>query len=207
MNVVCSLKRIRKERGLTQGELSELTGIDRISITRYETGKITPGGKALRKLAMALDVSVDEIIGEEETDHAEAEEDRGGEAAGRVGGGGQEAEGPDLRVARDDGPHPGGAGGDDGPEPGDDVQPAGAAGDLAPGGTEKIKIHYRRGGDIVMTYEKYYWQEGPIVNADRWMKWEALRIFMNTLQAAKLANKSIRRENRRIRRTQRGKWM
>ena len=52
-----------------------------------------------------------------------------------------------------------------------------------------------------------YWKEGPIVNADRWMKWEALRIFLNTLQAAKLANKSIRSENRRIRRTQRGKWM
>lgn len=206
MNVVCSLKRIRKERGLTQGELSELTGIDRISITRYETGKITPGGKALRKLARVLGVSLDELLGRE-ADHAEAEEDRGGEAAGRVGRGGQETEGPDLRVARDDGPHPGGAGGDDGTEPGDDVQPAGAAGDLAPGGAEKIKIHYRRGGDIVMTYERVYWQEGPIVNADRWMKWEALRIFINTLQAAKLANRSIRKENRRIRRTQRGKWM
>lgn len=58
-----------------------------------------------------------------------------------------------------------------------------------------------------MTYEKVYWQEGPIVNADRWMRWEALRIFLNTLQAAKLANRSIRRENKRIRRTQRGKWM
>lgn len=58
-----------------------------------------------------------------------------------------------------------------------------------------------------MAYEKVYWQEGPIVNADRWMKWEALRIFMNTLQAARLAEKSIRKENRRIRRSARGKWM
>lgn len=55
-------------------------------------------------------------------------------------------------------------------------------------------------------FEKYYWQEGPIVNADRWMKWEALRILLNTRQAARLAEKSIREENRRIKRSQRGRW-
>lgn len=55
-------------------------------------------------------------------------------------------------------------------------------------------------------FEKVYWQEAPIVNADRWLRWEGLRIWLNTLQAARLANRSIRRENREIRR-QRGRWM
>ena len=55
-------------------------------------------------------------------------------------------------------------------------------------------------------FERYYWQEGPIVNADRWLRWEGLRIFLNTLQAARLADRSIRRENRAIRH-QRGRWM
>ena len=200
------LREYRLKANMSLVNMAQEIGKTPVTVSRYESGKREPDIATLIRISEVLGVSLDELLGREE-DHAEAEEDRGGETAGRVGGGGQEAEGPDLRVARDDGPHPGGTGGDDGPEPGDDVQPAGAAGDLAPGGTEKIKIHYRRGGDIVMTYEKVYWQEGPIVNADRWMKWEALRIFMNTLQAAKLANKSIRKENRRIRRTQRGKWM
>ncbi len=59
----------------------------------------------------------------------------------------------------------------------------------------------------MMRYETVEWRELPIVNADRWIRWEGLRIFLNTLQAAKLANRSIRRENREIRRTQRGRWM
>lgn len=54
-------------------------------------------------------------------------------------------------------------------------------------------------------FEKYYWQEGPIVNADRWMKWEARRILLNTRQAARLAARSIRKQNREIR-SQRGRW-
>lgn len=46
----------------------------------------------------------------------------------------------------------------------------------------------------------------PIVNADRWLRHEGLRIFLGTRQAARLANRAIRRENREIRR-QRGHWM
>lgn len=58
----------------------------------------------------------------------------------------------------------------------------------------------------MMRYENVEWRELPIVNADRWIRWEGLRIWLNTLQAARLANRSIRRENREIRR-QRGRWM
>ena len=54
-------------------------------------------------------------------------------------------------------------------------------------------------------FEKVYWQESPIVNADRWMRWEAIRIFLNTRHAARLADDSIRRGNNT--RRQRGRWM
>ena len=48
--------------------------------------------------------------------------------------------------------------------------------------------------------------EAPIVNADRWLKSERIRIFLGTVNAARLANRSIRRQNREIRH-QRGRWM
>lgn len=54
-------------------------------------------------------------------------------------------------------------------------------------------------------FEKVYWQEAPIVNADRWMRWEAIRIFLGTRHAARLADDSIRRSNKA--RRQRGRWM
>lgn len=48
--------------------------------------------------------------------------------------------------------------------------------------------------------------ESPIVNADRWLRSENLRIALGTAHAARLAAKAIRRENREIKRTQRGRW-
>ena len=45
----------------------------------------------------------------------------------------------------------------------------------------------------------------PIVNADRWLIAENIRIFLNTRHAARLADESIRRENKA--RRQRGRWM
>ena len=54
-------------------------------------------------------------------------------------------------------------------------------------------------------YEHVYRQELPIVNADRWMRFENLRIFIGTVNAARLANRSIRKQNREIR-SQRGRW-
>ena len=55
-------------------------------------------------------------------------------------------------------------------------------------------------------YTSVYRQELPIVNADLWLRSERIRIFLGTMQAARLANRSIRRQNREIR-SQRGRWM
>ena len=57
---------LRKERGLKQDELAELATLSRISIARYETGKIEPGAKALGRIADALEVSTDVLLGREE---------------------------------------------------------------------------------------------------------------------------------------------
>ena len=54
---------LRRERGLNQDELAELATLSRISIARYETGKIEPGAKALGRIADALEVSTDVLLG------------------------------------------------------------------------------------------------------------------------------------------------
>ena len=65
---------IRKARGLNQDELAELATLSRISIARYETGKIEPGAQALGRIAQALDVSTDVLLGRtEEPDESKNE--------------------------------------------------------------------------------------------------------------------------------------
>lgn len=64
---------IRRQRGLNQDELAELSTISRISIARYETGKFEPGAKALARIADALEVSTDVLLGR--TEEAESERD------------------------------------------------------------------------------------------------------------------------------------
>ena len=57
---------IRRERGLNQDELAELATLCRISIARYETGKIEPGAQALGRIADALEISTDVLLGRSE---------------------------------------------------------------------------------------------------------------------------------------------
>lgn len=57
-----NLKKIRKERGLTQNELAEISGVSRISIVRYESGIVVPGGINLVKLAEALQCPAEVLI-------------------------------------------------------------------------------------------------------------------------------------------------
>ncbi|MBO5959705.1 MAG: helix-turn-helix transcriptional regulator [Lentisphaeria bacterium] len=48
---------------MTQRKLSYLSGVHRVSIARYETGRVSPTVRVLEKLADALGVPIDEIIG------------------------------------------------------------------------------------------------------------------------------------------------
>ena len=60
--MVNNLKMIREKRGLTQARLSEMTGVSRINIIRYENQEINPGLESVIKIARALGVTVDELI-------------------------------------------------------------------------------------------------------------------------------------------------
>ena len=58
-----NLKEIRLARGMTQEQLADKVGIERTSITNYELGTREPSLDTLRKLAEALDCTLDELIG------------------------------------------------------------------------------------------------------------------------------------------------
>jgi transcriptional regulator with XRE-family HTH domain len=58
------LKRIRKERLLTQLELSRMTGVAQDSISALETGKREAHPGTIRKLAEALGVEPTELLKE-----------------------------------------------------------------------------------------------------------------------------------------------
>ena len=63
-----NLTKIRENEGITQAELSRLTGISRPDISRLENGKIYPYSGWKKKLAKALDVDP-EILFQEVNDN------------------------------------------------------------------------------------------------------------------------------------------
>lgn len=56
------LEQLRTQKGLTQHELAELTGISIPAIEKYENGQSEPTPDLLNRLADALDVHSSELI-------------------------------------------------------------------------------------------------------------------------------------------------
>jgi transcriptional regulator with XRE-family HTH domain len=56
------LAAFRKERGFTQKSLAEASGMSHIQVHRYESGTAQPTLDAIKRLAVALSVSTDELI-------------------------------------------------------------------------------------------------------------------------------------------------
>lgn len=56
------LKGIRQKKGMTQRQLSEASGVNRVTIAKYETGKSVPSLSNAEKLAKALDVKIEELM-------------------------------------------------------------------------------------------------------------------------------------------------
>ena len=52
------IRKLRKEKGLTQKQLGELCGIADSNIRKYESGKQNPKLETLQKIARALDVPI-----------------------------------------------------------------------------------------------------------------------------------------------------
>ena len=53
-----TLTRLRKEQGLTQERLAELTGLERVSISHFENGSGNPTLRTLKKICDALGVTL-----------------------------------------------------------------------------------------------------------------------------------------------------
>ncbi|WP_422351513.1 helix-turn-helix domain-containing protein [Flagellimonas sp.] len=56
------LKRLRLQRGYTLVRLEEVSGVSYVQIGRYEKDKVIPNSATLKKLADALEVSIESIL-------------------------------------------------------------------------------------------------------------------------------------------------
>jgi putative transcriptional regulator len=57
-----NLKKIRKEKGLSQMQLAEMVGVSRNTISSIETGQFNPTAKLALILCIALDKKFEEIF-------------------------------------------------------------------------------------------------------------------------------------------------
>lgn len=64
MDIKESLRKYRKEKGLTQLELADNIGVSLRTIQRYEIGKRNATIEALQKIADALEISLSDLLGQ-----------------------------------------------------------------------------------------------------------------------------------------------
>ena len=57
------LRELRKQRGYTQQELADIVGVSNVSLSNYERGTQMPDVLTLTKIANALGVSTDTLLG------------------------------------------------------------------------------------------------------------------------------------------------
>lgn len=57
------IKKLRKEKALTQKELSEILGLDQTTVSKWELGKAIPDSAMLIRLSDFFDVSTDYLLG------------------------------------------------------------------------------------------------------------------------------------------------
>ena len=57
-----NLKRIRTAKGISQGEIGRILGVDKGFVSNIENGKTNPTLATISKLAKALGVSTDELL-------------------------------------------------------------------------------------------------------------------------------------------------
>lgn len=56
------IKELRKVAGLSQKALAKATNVNRVSISRYETGERVPTLNVAAKIAQALDCKIDDLV-------------------------------------------------------------------------------------------------------------------------------------------------
>lgn len=65
MNFPDKLKKLRKEKGLTQEELASKIFVSRSLIARYENGSVMPSKENLEKLSLVFNLKISDFIDEE----------------------------------------------------------------------------------------------------------------------------------------------
>jgi len=61
-----NIKRARKQKGMTQEQLADITGISKVHISNMENANTNVSLASLVKIARALDASIDRLIGFEQ---------------------------------------------------------------------------------------------------------------------------------------------
>ena len=56
------IRKLRKEKKISQQELAQMVGIDVRQISRYESGKIVPYAETIVKIASVFDVTTDYLL-------------------------------------------------------------------------------------------------------------------------------------------------
>ena len=62
------IKLYRESKNMTQGEVAEILGVKAATISKYETETLEPNIEALKKLAELFDISIDELLKEDDFD-------------------------------------------------------------------------------------------------------------------------------------------
>lgn len=62
MKIKLNIKKVRKEKGLSQKELAEILGVHQVNVSEYERGTQYPSLERLVQLAEALDLTLDELV-------------------------------------------------------------------------------------------------------------------------------------------------
>lgn len=70
------LKQLRKEKNLTQQQLSDMLKISRNTYAQYETGRREPDFSTAQLIANFFDVTVDNLIGSDDVGSATTKEDK-----------------------------------------------------------------------------------------------------------------------------------
>lgn len=59
-----NLKNLRMSKKLTQKQLAERLGVERTTVSMWETGNSSPSLEILKKIAQVLECSIDELVKE-----------------------------------------------------------------------------------------------------------------------------------------------
>lgn len=65
IHIAENIKRLRREKKMTQQELADKINVQRTSISKYEKGVTTPSLSQLKKIADVFNVDVNELFGNE----------------------------------------------------------------------------------------------------------------------------------------------